>query len=318
MTLSGMKCIDLGGYKLSFDDSFAKKEAINVGSDQSLFILDSQGSLDNNSGIDLHDSYISIASDTAAEGEDYHAASLMVNGGKITQTVSDPENYNAAIQVIGNVNGDDIYSSNFVMYGGTVESKMISDNVKSSTCVTSYGKGANVNIVYGSLESDGGCIAFNPGAGYENYGGTSLTINGGHFTSGRKVSTPVIEYGEDVTIAIDGGTFTGNTILSIKEGKVDINNATFNAIGQYRPYYFGGDGSAINIYSGGKALNIIVTDSIIYSKFAYIVSTQENAKAEVNLNEGTYSYYKDGINNVLSKNVKLTIKDLSNFTKHSL
>ncbi|MCQ2795587.1 MAG: hypothetical protein MJ214_05245 [Bacilli bacterium] len=316
MNLNESFCLDLAGYKIKFEgEGVTDKAAIDVVSGQSLYILDSQGVLDNNSGIDLHDCHISVNS-TSKDSP----ATLMINGGKITQTVTSNHEYSAAVQCIGNITMDseDTYASNFIMYGGKIEARMSEDSSKDSTCVTSYGKGANVSIVYGNLISDAGCIACNPGETGYYLGGSTLTISGGHFTAGLKVNATCIEYGENVDLIINGGTFTGDTCLTVKRGKVNITNTTFNALGQYREHIIGADGSAIYVYSSEEKLTLEIADSFIYSNFAYILSAQDGAMADVTFNSGLYSYYLDGATNLPEKGVSVTVIDQNNFIQHSL
>lgn len=301
-------CLDLAGYKITFSGTNAA--AISVTEGQSLYILDSQGILDDNSGIDLNNCYIAVS---GGEGKE-KTATLMINGGKITQTVT-TSTVSAAVQCIGNVSGiGEPHISNFAMYGGKIEARM-EGVATSSTCVTSYGKGANVSIVYGNLISDAGCVACNPGY-FVDLGGSTLSISGGHFTAGLKTKATCIEYGEEVDIKISGGTFTGDTCLTVEDGKVSVDNATFVATGQYREHIIGADGSAIYIYNN-EDLEIEIIDSVIYSNFAYVLSAQEDAQANVTFHEGTYSYYLTGGCNV-PESVTLNIDNKDNFVQHGL
>lgn len=315
-------CIDLAGYKLTFTGS-SEKVAINVEDGFSLYLLDSQGVLDNNSGIILNDCYININNN--GNGNE---STLMVNGGKITQIVSttDPTDFTAAVTCAGNISTDPTkkaFNSNFLMYGGKIETKMKTLDAVPSVCVTSYGLGANANITYGTLISDSCCVACNPGLtpGY-SLDGSSLTINGGYFTSGLKYKSSCIEYGKGVNITINGGTFVGDSCIAIQKGTLTINGGVFNSTAQYRPYHFGADGSVINVYQGNadtKDLLIDIKDATLYSTFAYVLSLQDGAKAQATFHSGLYSYYLDnGIKIGDDAKLDLTIENPDNFIQHGI
>lgn len=309
-------CLDLAGYKISFDNSTAGTlAAITVTQGNSLYILDSQGVLDNNSGIDLNDCYISV---NGGEGE-ANTATLMINGGKITQTVTDDIYLSAAVACVGNyLSGENPHISNFSMYGGKIEARM-EGTATSATCVSSYGKGANVEIVYGNFVSDANCIACNVEAGSYDLGGSNLSISGGHFVSGKKIRAACIEYGSDLNLNINGGTFTGATCVAMASGTAHISNATLTANGQYRVYPYAADGSIINILNGGAKLDMDIENVIAYSNFAYILSGEGNvAEANIHFLTGSYSYYLDKFKINEKDKINVTIDNQDDFTQHDL
>ncbi|MCQ2794039.1 MAG: hypothetical protein MJ207_01530 [Bacilli bacterium] len=295
-------CIDLSGYKITFNGDTTTKQAICVTGNYSLYLLDSQGILDDNSGIVLKDSYIYV-----------NEAILMINGGKITQ--EDTQGEPSAAVVAGK-------NSTFTMYGGKIETKS-TKRVPNNVCVTTYDTGATVNIAYGTLISETSCVALNASTNEvaSNDGNATLNINGGFFTSGTKTPAACIDYNIPIDLTIKGGTFTGPTCLSVTSGNININGGVFNATGQYRDQYFGADGSVIDIYKGAASkddLKLDITDTNMYTNFAYILSAQKGAKANVGFHEGAYSSYLGATNILDGADIVVTIDNPDDFIRHGL
>lgn len=347
IALSGQfKCLDLNGSKLvcnGHENDMIHNihhGAIEVNDGANAFIMDTQGIIDPNSGIELNDSSILIYTSNPTS-----KSSLTINSGKITQNIKEV-NKCPAIQCIG-VEGDDPqnpYTASLTMYGGTITSRLADDynptKADVTSCAYAHGAGALFDIAYGNVVSDYYCFATggNNVSAISNNGRPTVNINGGNFTSdkGAAIYCPGKNDTNDeyhgVNLTIDGAKITGPTCVFAKEGAINIDNAILNANGKYYAAApnIEADGSVLDfntINSDGAKLEVNVADSMLYSKFAYITSAynstaEDNSSIKVNLKPGiSYSYYLgEGLSNKPTKgNVEFNVTaDPNTWIKHSI
>lgn len=314
-------CLDLNGRKLTLNGHSSSHIGISVSGGSMAYILDSQATADENSGIVLNDSYISVMGQTVSTSD---PTSLTINSGKITQYV-DSINY-PTIACSGNVDSSThqtAYPANVAMYGGKIETHFSSSaSTTDVACFCSVGNGANLEIIYGNLVSDSSCIICPSNEEDYDFSGSSLTIQGGHFNASQILRSACVDYRESGDIKIEGGEFTGSTCISAVGGSVNIDNSTLNAVGKFHEGDVSHNGSSLCFYLKDKGSNLIVnvTDATISSTFGCIVTLYSlegsTGQLTVNLNEGKYNYlYGEGY---LTKGDKiiLNIKDHDAWVKH--
>jgi len=305
-------CIDLNGYKLSFSNFTqglsGTLEAMRVQSTQDneigVYIIDSQGVLDEHSGISLNDCNIVVAgsNDLSVEGK-IVPSNFVLNSGKITQTVTKDSQVGAAVTVVGKTQSTEPNKqANFVMYGGKIECINNTSKHNQSGCVAAAGKGANVNIEFGVLKSNEFCVwgTADTTKTYDQ-SGANVDIQGGTLTS---TNNSCIYFPSSSNIEIEGGNINGLSCVSVASGSLNISNSTkLNATGtggQHSDKCY--DGSVIYVpkhnYDDGD-LSVTVEESTLTSKYEYIANVKKAADSHMttfNFNSGTYNYMmSDGL-----------------------
>lgn len=301
-------CIDLNGFKLSFSDfevsqATGTREAMRIQSTKDkevdVYIIDSQGVLDEHSGISLNDCNIVVAGSNELSGEQKIVPSnLVLNSGKITQTVTESSQVGAAITVVGQTRAEQSEKkANFVMYGGKIECN--NQDVTNHTqvgCVAAVGDGSNVTVEFGVLTSNDFCIWGNADESevYDE-SGANIVIQGGTLTS---TNNTCIYFPVETNIDVQGGKITGQSCITATSGTLNIKNSTkLTATGsgeQYSGRLY--DGSVIYVAKDkydDSELNITVEDSTLTSNLEYIVNVEQakNSKmTNLNFNSGTYNY----------------------------
>ncbi len=308
LTVGRPLCIDLNGFKLSFTNfdkgSSNYSEAIRIQSDvvddkvvdKSLYIIDSQGVLDEHSGISLNNCSIIVAgaNKLTSKGE-IPVSNLVLNSGKITQTVTNSEKLSdrpvaAAVTVLGQIGATVKKDANFIMYGGKISCVNETSNKTAYGCVGAVGNGSHINVEFGVLESNDFCLY-----GKENLNGATVNLYGGTLTSSNNTC---LYFPSETTVDIQGGKINGLSCITATSGTLSIKNSTkLTATGsgeQYSGRLY--DGSVIYVakdkYDDAE-LNITVEDSTLTSNLEYIVNVEQakNSKmTNLNFNSGTYNY----------------------------
>ncbi|MEG2012641.1 MAG: hypothetical protein RR063_05500, partial [Anaerovoracaceae bacterium] len=148
--------------------------------------------------------------------------------------------------------------------------------------IVHQGNGAKVVINAGriSTSSTTGDSTVISGNGTVSRGGTTLEINGG--TIGDSDDIIALYQPQKGNTTITGGTFNGNTVLSIKDGTFNISGGTFNASGEYNdPPLENSNGSEPT----GAAVSITTNKS-------YVGLDKDNDDISVNITGGIFTSTK--------------------------